>query len=339
MTANFFFKNLTPIVTEGENVQLEVTRTGDLTQSVSFFVHGVSSGTAPAMSAGASDMEWPWADGSKMVTFQPGSTKEIVSLATWRDGVQEPTEFAAMAITPHYYYGPDMWARRTDVTASPAIPITILDADTAVIVPETVVEPTPAPVVEPEPTPAPTPTPTINNSYNTYNTYNYTYNFTDNSVNTTTTVTDNSVNTYTFSFMPPSWEEKFRGTGSADEITGTGVNDLISGSGGADTLIGAEGDDQLVGGGGTDLLDGGAGANYYNGGGGLDTYVVQLDGQADFIRGLNQMEDIEVQGFTGTLSVESIKGGWGLFAEDMMVAAIAGRQRVYESFLTEAAGI
>jgi hypothetical protein len=341
MTANFFFKNLTPQVTEGENIQLEITRTGDLTEQVTFFASSVYAGAAPALTADAVDVEWADPSGGKVITFQPGSTKEIVSLATFRDGLQENTEFSAVTFVPHYYYGPDMWARRYDIPSSPTLTTAILDADTLTVAPEPVVEPTP--VVGPEPTPAPTPS--INNSYNTYNTYNYTYNFTDNSVNTdnsvttTTTTTDNSVQNFTFSWAFPVWDEALKGTRSADQIIGTEVNDKITGSGGTDLLAGAEGDDYLIGGSGGDTLDGGVGANTYLGGSGADTYRVYMDGQADVIRGVTSNESLEVMGFDGTLSIEKIKGGWGLMAEDMMVAAVAGTSTVFKSILTDIAGL
>lgn len=344
MTANFFFKNLTPEVTEGENVHFEITRTGDLNESITFFVAGTSIGVSPLLSAGAPDMEWPTPDGVKTVTFQPGVTKEIVSLATYRDGVQEPTEFTGINFIPNYYYGPDLWARRYDVQGAYMLPVTILDADTAPVLPEPtpepVVEPTPEPVVEPTPAPVPT----INN---TYNTYNYTYNYTDNSVNTYTVdntnnsvnTTDNSVQNFTFSWSFPVWDEALKGTRSADQIIGTEVNDKITGSGGTDLLAGAEGDDYLIGGSGGDTLDGGVGANTYLGGSGADTYRVYMDGQADVIRGVTSNESLEVMGFDGTLSIEKIKGGWGLMAEDMMVAAVAGTSTVFKSILTDIAGL
>ncbi|MGH1330025.1 MAG: calcium-binding protein [Paracoccaceae bacterium] len=88
------------------------------------------------------------------------------------------------------------------------------------------------------------------------------------------------------------------GTSSANSLSGTSAHDLIMGGAGNDTISGGNGDDILVDGAGIDRLTGGNGA---------DTFVLDADGQNDYILDFDAGVDrLDLSGFLMFYGVDQL---------------------------------
>ena len=183
MSANFTFK--ANRAAEGENITVEISRVGDLSQRVTYLVSSVLNGNInQAKQAWKDDVETVT---NKAITFEPGMGKQSFSLQTYKDTLAEGTEIVSLGLTPV-----DDYPNWTSVTGPYEVLNIELSDEPLPPAPEPVAPPVVAPLVQPQPSF------NINGNNNVVNfgtINNYTYNITTNTTTTNNTNSGNTLNT------------------------------------------------------------------------------------------------------------------------------------------------